>query len=137
MSTCPVTDDEIRAICNHKGRTSILDVIPFVGPAIKQYVPDPVDSTKKRENQLSKKKEDFEDAVRKWRSDVSGSVYKESQAISELFDMIAGGDDDISDSYVGELINYINEPKNEQIGYLIVSVITLALAVFIIFFIGI
>lgn len=136
MSGCPVTDDERRAICNHKGRTSILDVIPFIGPALKQYVPDPTDNSKKRQNELDAKQKALNDDIAGWRQDITKAVYKESEALEELFDLIAGGKDNTEDSYVGQLVNYVNEPEREQIGYLIVSVITIALSVFIIFFIG-
>ena len=136
MSDDCLSDRQKEAICRNISRWDQMDLIPFVGPSLKAVYQNDTKSSKELGKKMDTAKKKLDKTVDVWRETITNTVYKNSQIVSEMLDLIAGpeGTDFVSeDSYVGLVSALTVEPVAERQGYIIVTVISMIVLFFFIF----
>lgn len=136
MSDDCLTDQQKNAICRNISNWDQLDLIPFAGPSLKSIARKETDSSKELGKTMDDAKTKLDKTVTKWRNTITNTVYKNSQLVSEMLDLIAGPNGTefkTEDSYVGLVSALTVEPVAERQGYIIVTVISIIILFFFIF----
>lgn len=136
MSNDCLSKKEEDTICKNISDWDQYDWIPFVGPTLKSVYQNETKSSKELGEELKNAKEKLDKMVTTWRETITGTVYKNSQLISNMLNLIAGPkgtDVKSTDSYIGLVSALTVEPVAERQGYIIVTVISMIVLFFFIF----
>jgi len=123
-------------ICNNISSNDWNDWIPVVGPSLKGYKKKSTDAETRIKKKFDDTTSELDIYVDQWRTTISNSVYRNSQIAYQMLNVFAGkrGTNILNnDGYVGLVASLTVEPIAERQGYIIVTVVSIIIVIFLMF----